>query len=241
MVTTFYIRLLAKDYDENTGWQCGALALPSARVSKLIVGGTERSSSDFVIEGSYIRLTGHPTSPAVLDSAVLLDIERKLVRIDTAIVVAIVGMLGTLGTGWLARGNRQVPDCPEKSCPKIECPSTLVHDLPPQEPSSEALEPEPEKVPSLLQAFQRGQPQEFAGGGTLSPPTCQFSGRALIVTIPKGYNAYAGCYVDVKKPMDLTAFLNGVVNVKIGDAREAVRDQTRDWSVWLGPKRDLPR
>jgi hypothetical protein len=215
MVTTFYIRLLSREYDENTGWHCGALALPSARVRKLIVGGTERSASDFVIEGSYIRLTGHPTGSSVVDSAVLVDIERRLVRIDTAIVVAIIGMLGTLGAGWLAHGNRQALECPETPCPALVCPSVVVQDGPSQGAPSTPVKPKPGKTPSLFQAFQAGHPQPFAGQGTPHSPTCHPSGDGLVVTIPAGYSEFAGCYVDVATPMDLSAFQNGVIHIEL--------------------------
>lgn len=214
MVTKFYIRLLAKEYDENTGWQCGALALPSARVRKLIVGGTELPPNKFTIEGPYIQLIGSPTTLPAADAAVLLEIERKLVRLDTAIVVALIGAAATFGAAWLSGPSRQTLDCPERVCPKLECPAVAQTPPPPESQSREAR-PEPGEIPSLLQAFRGGTPQEFSGAGTRTPPSCQYSGGELVVTIPSGYSAFAGCYLEVEKPLNLRGFLNGIVRVEL--------------------------
>jgi hypothetical protein len=110
MPTEFVFELRADRYHRNLGWQCSALALPAASVAKLIIDGSELDPTLYRVTGTHIRLV-NPPSP-MPSGAAHLEIKKKLVTIDTAVVVALLGLVGTIASGWLSyeSGKREVPE-----------------------------------------------------------------------------------------------------------------------------------
>jgi hypothetical protein len=123
-------------------------------------------------------------------------------------------MVGTLGAGWLAGGNRSISDCPDV-CPKIEFPRV---ECPVCEGPNGEIQPEQGKTPSLLMAFREGIAQDFSGPGTRNAPSCQYSEGKLVAAIPNGYGGFAGCSIEVDNPLNLKAFVNGVVRVNLTES-----------------------
>ncbi|MGC4065095.1 MAG: hypothetical protein QM784_10710 [Polyangiaceae bacterium] len=118
----------------------------------------------------------------------------------------LVGWHTEIAKLWTAREN---------PCPAPECPSLVVRDHQPREVPSRIVKADPGRTPSLLQAFDGSKPKPFAGTGSQQVPTCQLSGSDVVATIPAGYSTFAGCFVETTTPMDLSAFQNGVVYVKL--------------------------
>ncbi len=228
METKFWIELRGTKYDRNTGWNCAALALPRARVTSIVVDGTERALSDFKMDGPWIRFAGPPPE-TVPNGAALVRIDRMLVRVDTAIVVAVIGMLGSLGAAWLAqRQTRPAPVTLDSTRAPARADETA-----PMPISAPVAEPVGGR-PSVLSVFARGRLQEFAGQGTIRPPLCHFVGKDLRVQIPEGYKEFAGCYVDLEQALNLTAYQNSVLRVELQVATEQLEIKLEDGSTGAG-------
>lgn len=101
MSESFWLELSSARYQPNTGWNCSALTLPGAVLETILVGGTPTPESNFVIGDGRIRFLAPPAS--IPDVALKVSLRKRLVTIDTTIVVAVIGLVGTVLTAVLTR------------------------------------------------------------------------------------------------------------------------------------------
>ena len=92
-VNEFTVSLPAGTWEENTGWPCEALSIPGARLSRLVVGGRIVSLKDVTCTGVFIQYKGLERKA---DAAATIEINKRLITLDTAIIVALIGLLGTV-------------------------------------------------------------------------------------------------------------------------------------------------
>ena len=116
------------------GWDCQALAIPNANVEYLLVDGEEfyEKGGPFEtrIELRIIRWTGENRPPR---ATAVLTIPKKLYTLSTPVIVALIGLVGTIFTGIItysiakptcADKNESVqcaPSCDSKAGQKLQC------------------------------------------------------------------------------------------------------------------------
>jgi hypothetical protein len=77
------------------------LTLAGAKVTRIVVAGAEEPLALFQFDAAHVRYTQQAPDP-VPDAAAKITLEKRLVPIDTPIIVAVIGLLGTISTGWVA-------------------------------------------------------------------------------------------------------------------------------------------
>jgi hypothetical protein len=177
----FWVKLAGANHDQNTGWHCSALTIPSSRVATIVIDGKTRALDDFKIGGSTIRLTGELPKP-VPDAAVLISVDRKLVRFDQAVVAAVIGMIGTLGAALLTRPTAQVTPLP---IPAVASAAVLGEER--REPRPVVMPPPAPSAPPacdadvlLPKAGEKVRQRVKVSAGFRRPPEDRFTSYYLV-------------------------------------------------------------
>lgn len=116
-ISEFWVDLRGTAYQANIGWACSALTLPGAIASTFMVANQEMAATLFVVDAGHLRYRAPLPNP-IPDVAVKIALTKRLVTLDATIVVALIGLVGTLVTAYLTtRGgsDKNVTAPPEPS------------------------------------------------------------------------------------------------------------------------------
>ncbi|QRN98686.1 hypothetical protein JRI60_06465 [Archangium violaceum] len=92
-MSKFTVILPAETWNKNTGWPCSVMSIPGARLLQLVVDGRGVPLDEVQFSGMYIRYIRQDSAQ---DAAATIEISKRLISFDTAIIVALIGLLGTL-------------------------------------------------------------------------------------------------------------------------------------------------
>lgn len=140
LATEFWIELRGNKYDPNSGWHCSALTLPGAEITKIVVGGDEKPLTNFTVDAAQVRFVNAPNP--VPDGAAKVTLRKRLITIDTAIVVALIGLVGTLLSSWFSyqSGKAKEPNAPAISTRPADVTPDLQPTTPGLQPTGSAQE-----------------------------------------------------------------------------------------------------
>ena len=102
MTTEFWVQLPGAKYDRQLGWQCSALSVPGAHLAEFRLGDETIPLERVVSDSPNLRLVVPPVGQPQ-DAAAKVKLEKRLVTFDSAIAVALIGLIGTLGSPFIAR------------------------------------------------------------------------------------------------------------------------------------------
>jgi hypothetical protein len=120
------IFLRVTEWDENIGYRCPALRIPGAEVTEIISDGTHkfRLPDDVDMLGERIIYRGVPRKQP-REIVVRLSLNKKLVKLDTTVIVAIIAALATLGGAYISNHPDSRPAPPPEGA-RIEATDAQV-------------------------------------------------------------------------------------------------------------------
>ncbi|HEX6764692.1 MAG TPA: hypothetical protein VF103_04425 [Polyangiaceae bacterium] len=83
--TEFVVHLAKGTYQSKIGWACQALALPSAEVTSLVVGGRKLRAEEFLVRAGHVRLADGIMAD---DAFATISVPRRL-ALRSSVVVAV--------------------------------------------------------------------------------------------------------------------------------------------------------
>lgn len=148
--------LPATQYDTDLGWVCPLLIQPGAELVELRMNGQTIPLEQFKVTSSYIRFINLPPT-GIADAKVAINIESApKLKVDTAIIVAIIGLTGVLATATVNYFNPHSGSTPTpkssmqaNGAMEVKKPSTITPPITPVLPPSHAAVTPSKPAPQL--------------------------------------------------------------------------------------------